>query len=113
MPVFPQLTEDNDWVLGAVVTGNDAILLDVKTACQEWLRDCWFNQNAGIDWKVVLGGGDTTQFLLQQLQTVISGRKGVASITKLKSKKKDVVIYVDVSFITIYGVELNFVIENV
>jgi hypothetical protein len=117
MSVFPELTSDNDWVLGAFATGDRAILLDVVTACQEWLRDCWWNQNGGIDWLTVLGGGDTTSFLKQQISETITKRQGVSSIKNLTVEKANpnnlAGVVVSVTFTTIYETELSTIISNV
>jgi hypothetical protein len=112
MAVFPELTSDNDWVLGAFATGEKAILLDVTTACQEWLRNCWWNQNAGVDWEAILGGGDTKQLLKQQLTQVIINRQGVSEITNLTISLENYKAMVNVSFKTIYESELSFAISN-
>jgi len=50
---------NNDWMFGAglnnYVSNQAYVAQDIKTRLQEWLGDCFYNINAGIDWGNLLG----------------------------------------------------------
>lgn len=109
---FPALTQDNDWILGRVVDGDNAILLDVKTAIQEWYKDCFFNMDAGIDYNTILANGNTISIFEQQIRNVVSVRPGVVEIIQLTVRKEGRNIITNLTFKTIFNSELNLALEN-
>ena len=85
---FRNLTSTGDWTFGNGVqnyaTGLNAINLDIKTALQVFLGECFFATSDGVDWWNLLGGKDQTNLLLQCRQ-VISSRNGVTNINSVSA----------------------------
>lgn len=59
--IFRQLTSTGDWTFGAGLanysSGQQAILLNVKTALLMWKGDCFFSLPGWINWKSLLNVG--------------------------------------------------------
>ena len=86
MAKFRALDVDNDWQFGAglnnYASNNDAVALDIKTRLAEWLGDCFFATDRGIDWLNRLGKTNQRTPLENDIKTIILQTNGV---TKLNS----------------------------
>lgn len=72
---FRNLTTEGDWCFGkgrnSFVTGNQALMLNIKTRLLSFLNDCFFDMGAGIDWWTYLGGKDLKSVLADVQRTVL------------------------------------------
>lgn len=87
--IFRAIKSDNDWTFGtgkgSYLTGNAALMANVKTSLYFFLNDCFFAMNVGIDWWNLLGSMNPAArngILLQTRETL---RKcyGIVRITKI------------------------------
>lgn len=80
------LDDNGDFIFG--VGGNaykikqDAIMQNIATKIREWVGDCFFNNNAGIDWINRLSVNQQDQ-LTADLQALIINCYGVVNLTQL------------------------------
>lgn len=83
---------------------------DILTALQEFKNDCFFDLEAGIDWRVRLGYHNQKEYLDEDIQNVILNRSGVINITEFYSNIIDRVYTCTVNVLTIYS-ENELIIE--
>lgn len=87
MARFRQLDSNNDWTFGKgqnnFATGDSAIALNIKTRLQSWLRDCYFDQFAGIDWLNRLGNRGQQQLLERDVRVNIIQTQDVTGLEEL------------------------------
>lgn len=83
------IDRNNDWLFGFgqtnYVSGAYAVGLDVKLRLQEWLNDCFFALNKGIDWKHRLGSHNQKLFLDRDILKVAEETNGVIQIINFDS----------------------------
>lgn len=76
-------TTTNDWVYGngknSYFINEAAIEANIRTKLLEWIGDCYFNVQGGIDWKNRLGVGQQ-QALIIEIKTLVLKCYGVVSI---------------------------------
>lgn len=82
--IFRNLNQNGDWTFGAgfanYVAGNQAIGINIKTRILSWLKDCFFDLNAGIDWANRLGSKNQRALLELDLRRIILQSFGVTGI---------------------------------
>jgi hypothetical protein len=82
--IFRDLDSNNDWTFGAgknnYASGNKAIGLNISTRIKSWKNDCYFDQNAGVDWANRLGSKNQRDLLDQDIRKIILTSFGVTSI---------------------------------
>lgn len=82
--IFRALDENHDWKWGKgkqdFLKDNDAIGMNIKTRLLSWGGDCFFDQNAGIDWWNRLGSKNQRALLELDLKRVILQSEGVTGI---------------------------------
>lgn len=80
------IDENNDWTFGKGLncykSGNDAIAQNIKTRLQEWKGNCFFNNNAGIDWLNRLEKNQV-EFLKQDTKNIILQTDGVVALNQI------------------------------
>ncbi len=80
------LDKDGDWVFGiggnAYKSTQEAIMQNIATKIREWVGDCFFNNNAGIDWLNRLSFGQKNR-LTADLTSLILKCYGVVGLTQL------------------------------
>lgn len=83
------INKNNDWLFGHgntdYVTDAHAVAVDIKMRLQEWLNDCFFALNKGIDWKHRLGSKNQKLFLDRDIFRVASETNGVIDILNFQS----------------------------
>ena len=106
MTRFRNLDSDGAWRFGKglndYVRNVDAVALDVKTRLQSWLKDCFFAQDEGINWKKRLGSKDQRRLLEQDIKTTILQTDNVAAIISLSTQ------VVDRKFTATYNITTTF-----
>jgi hypothetical protein len=78
------ITANNDWIfgqgLGSYATGQNAVAENIKTRLQEWVGDCFWALQSGVDWANLLSYGQSPN-LKQALDAVTVQSYGVISLT--------------------------------
>lgn len=81
--IFRQLTTSGDWTFGAGTSGfaqaEQAINLNVQTLIKSWQGDCFFDLQAGINWKGLLNVGQQKN-LNAALQNLLAAAYGVVQV---------------------------------
>lgn len=74
----------NDWKFGHsnsdYTTEAYAVALDIKLKLQEWYRDCFFDEQNGIDWKTRLGAHNQKDLLDSDVIRIAQSVCGVISV---------------------------------
>ena len=78
---------------------------DILTALQEFKNDCFFNLEAGIDWKARLGYYGQKEYLDEEIQQIISNRIGVINLVNFDSNIIDRVYICTIEVLTVYSDE--------
>lgn len=110
--IVRQIDGNNDWAWGKgkndYKSGVDAIAQSLKTRLQSFLGDCFFDEDAGVDWFNVLGSKDTTEASLAIAQVILN-TEDVTRIVDLElnldENTREVSIRYDVE--TIYGLSTD------
>lgn len=72
---FRGIDNTGDWVFGkgrnSYLTNTDALMMNVKTRLLEFLNDCFWDINKGIDWWTLLGGKDLKKILVDVQRTIL------------------------------------------
>lgn len=80
---------NNDWLFGHgtsdYVSEAYAVGLDIKLRLQEWVNDCFFALNNGIDWETRLGSHNQKLFLDADIRRVASETNGVLDLINFQS----------------------------
>lgn len=101
--IFRNLTELGDWTFGRgkqdFTSRNRAVGLNIQTRLNSWVGDCFFDQNAGIDWLNRLGSKNQKAILELDLRRVILETDGVTDILSFDT------IYTDREFTASYTVK--------
>lgn len=83
------IDKKGDWNFGHgqsdYATQAAAIALDVKLKIREWYEDCFFDMNAGIDWKTRMGKHNQKDLLDADIKRIASSVEGVMSIVNFES----------------------------
>ena len=86
---FRSLDATGDWVFGggrsSYATGNTAIQMDIQTALQIFMGECFWDTSFGVDWWNLLGGKNPSAqaSIVLQVRTVILGIVGVTQINSV------------------------------
>ena len=78
---------------------------DVETALYEFKNDCFFDLEAGIDWKARLGYYGQKEYLDEEIQQIVSNRIGVINIVNFDSNIIDRVYICTIEVLTVYSDE--------
>jgi hypothetical protein len=109
--IVRSIDSNNDWLFGKgkndYKRGLNAIQQSIKTRLQEFLGDCFFAQNNGIDWFNLLGSKNQQELGLA-ISSVILNTEDVTRITEFDltiDNSRNALIQYEVE--TIYGRSLN------
>ena len=78
---------------------------DIETALYEFKNDCFFDLEAGIDWKARLGYYGQKEYLDEEIQQIVSNRIGVINIVNFDSNIIDRVYICTIEVLTVYSDE--------
>jgi hypothetical protein len=112
------LDENDDWIFGngiqAYKVGNAAIAQNIKTRLREWVGDCFFNIEAGIDWYNRMDIGQQ-ELLVLDIRLIILKTAQVIALEEFNFKIVDRTLTIDFIVSTIFSEALqetlSFVIE--
>ncbi len=109
------IDSNGDWVYGQGLNsynnGQAAIEENIKTKILEWKNDCFFNQEAGIDWVNRLGSSDIDG-LDTALKNLIAACYGVTSLIEVNLDYTDRVFSVSYTIDTIFSTNVQNTITN-
>jgi hypothetical protein len=81
------LDENGDWTFGkgksSYKESQLALSQNLKTRLLEWKGDCFFNNDAGVDWKNRLAKRSQVEPLRDEIRTVILKTDGVTEVINL------------------------------
>ena len=78
---------------------------DIETALYEFKNDCFFDLNAGIDWKARLGNYGQKEYLDEEIQEIVQKRDSVILIDNFNSVIVDRIYTCQFDVYTIYSEE--------
>jgi hypothetical protein len=80
---FRSIDTDNDWNVGRGVqsyaTDLQALTLNLRTRILSWVGDCFFDLDAGVDWKNLLEYNQKTQ-LIDAIKAIAFRTAGVLRV---------------------------------
>ena len=83
------LDGNGEWLFGRgqqdYARGKQAIVLNIKTRLRSFVNDCFFDQEAGIDWLNRLGNNNQRELLEADIQNQILNSFGVTNIVNFNS----------------------------
>lgn len=104
--IVRSLNKDKDFTFGSgksnYLSAQLAIVQNVETRLKEFLGDCFFNTQAGIDWFNLMDKGREAD-LLKSVQLVILGTDGVVGINSFDYTLVDRKLTVTYDIKTIYS----------
>jgi len=84
--IIKNLDVSDDWTFGKgasnYLQGIEAIKINIKTRLKEWVNDCFFSLNSGVDWKNRLDYGQIEQ-LHSDIRNVILKSYGIVELIDL------------------------------
>jgi len=112
---FRKLTSDGDWTFGQGIgdfaTESYAIEFNIATRVREWVNDCFFAMDHGIDYNNLLEIGQQKR-LLHAVRTTILQSYGVVGVNSVDVEifnERDYIITYDID--TIYSIGFTSKIE--
>lgn len=110
------IDSSGDWTFGKGKSdyrrNQEALKQDIKTKINEWVGDCFFNQNAGIDWQNRLAAGNQESRLEEELTNLILKIDGVINVISLSATRVDRKFSVNYQIETIYSQNAQRIIEE-
>lgn len=104
---FRALDSNWDWKFGKGIGSysgdTQAIAYDVKSKILSWVGDCFFDAQAGIDWKNILGSKDQKSQLDDAIKKIIVEEYGIIELSYFESEISDRTYHCTVRFKTIYN----------
>jgi len=83
---FRNLDENGDWTFGkgrnSYLSDDKALMMNIRTRLLEFLGDCFWDTEKGIDWWNLLGGKNY-KTLLASVQRVVLRSSNVKKIVKI------------------------------
>lgn len=98
--------------LSCYKTEQNAIEQDVYCALLEWKNDCFFDLEAGIDWRTRLGSKNQKELLDVDIVNIIENRYGVLSVTDFVSNVIDRVYTCQCEVFTIFSESFTLTFSN-
>lgn len=104
---FRILDENHDWLFGKgrndYATGSLAVAYSLKTKILSWYRDCFFDMQAGIDWKNILGSKTSKAEADGAVRKIITTETDVQELTFFESEITNRIYHCTAKIKTVYG----------
>jgi len=85
--IIRAIDANNDWTFGkgksSYKSSQLALIQNLKTKLQEWKGDCFFDIEAGVDWKNRLTKRSQAAPLREEIRTVMLKADGVTEVINL------------------------------
>lgn len=75
----------------------------VKMKILSWYKDCFFDMDAGIDWKNLLGSKITKDEIDSAIKAIVQSEPEITSLTFFESNVTERIYTATIRFKTIYG----------
>ena len=112
---FRNLTALGDWQFGhglqSYATGNNAIALNIQTSLLSFLKDCWFDPNAGVDWLRLLGTPGTLNEIQLNVRGIILQCYGVTKVNSININQQGRSLTVTYNINTIFSQNFSDIVE--
>ena len=113
-----KLAADGSWKFGRNVadtaTGDEGVLIDVKTAIGEWRNDYWAGMNKGISWDKYIGNAPALSALRADIEAIVLSRPNVAAVSLVQARAIDQhTLAVEVEFLTTFGTVLTATLGSI
>lgn len=95
------------------LTEQDAIAQNIQTKLLSFINDCFFDMDAGVDWRRLLGSKNTENEIVLSCRAVILDTEGVVRINSLSSSVQNRQIIVEYNISTIYSNQFQQTLEIV
>lgn len=114
--IIRALDKNGDWTFGRGKSDykqdQEALKQNIDTKLKEWVGDCFFNQNAGINWQTRLAAGNQKDKLEQEISSLILKIEGVVNVALLTVEVANRKFTVNYEIETIYSQEAQRLIEQ-
>lgn len=100
---------DNNWDFRFGKSNQDyaenalGVAYTVKMKILSWYKDCFFDQEAGVDWKNILGSKTSKEQADSAIKDIIETEPEITELTFFDSSVVDRVYTATMRFKTIYG----------
>ena len=111
---FRGVDSNGDWVFGkgrnSYLTDDEALMLNIKTRLLEFLGDCFFDMEKGIDWWNLMGGKNLRKVLVDVQRTILRSYQ-VKRIVNMEYSLKNRVLSISIAIEFLDGEILTDTVE--
>lgn len=111
---FRNLDQNGDWVFGkgrnSYLKDNEALMMNIKTRLLEFLNDCFWDMEKGIDWWTLMGGKDLKKILVDVQRTILRSYQ-VKRIVNLDYSLTNRKLFISISIEFLNGEVLSDTVE--
>lgn len=105
---------NGDWVFGkgrnSYLRDNEALMMNIRTRLLEFLNDCFWDMEKGIDWWTLMGGKDLKKILVDVQRTILRSYQ-VKRIVNLDYSLTNRKLFISISIEFLNGEVLSDIVE--
>ena len=103
------LDAQHDWQLGKgrqdYLVAQDEIIQNIETRLLSFVNDCYFDMDAGVDWRRLLGSKNTESEIILSCRAVILDTEKVVKVNDISASVLDRQITIEYNIDTIYSTQ--------
>ena len=111
---FRSIDSTGDWVFGkgrnSYLTGNEALMMNIKTRLLEFYQNCFWDMEKGIEWWTLLGGKNLKKILVDVQRTILRSYQ-VKRIVNLDYTLTNRKLFISISIEFLNGETLTDTVE--
>lgn len=111
---FRGIDANGDWVFGkgrnSYLKDNEALMMNIRTRLLEFLNDCFWDMEKGIDWWTLMGGKDLKKILVDVQRTILRSYQ-VKRIVNLDYTLTNRKLFISISIEFLNGQVLSDTVE--
>ena len=111
---FRGIDANGDWVFGkgrnSYLRDNEALMMNIRTRLLEFLNDCFWDMEKGIDWWTLMGGKDLKKILVDVQRTILRSYQ-VKRIVNLDYTLTNRKLFISISIEFLNGQVLSDTVE--
>lgn len=111
---FRGIDANGDWVFGkgrnSYLRDNEALMMNIRTRLLEFLNDCFWDMEKGIDWWTLMGGKDLKKILVDVQRTILRSYQ-VKRIVNLDYNLTNRKLFISISIEFLNGEVLSDTVE--
>lgn len=111
---FRGVDANGDWVFGkgrnSYLRDNEALMMNIRTRLLEFLNDCFWDMEKGIDWWTLMGGKDLKKILVDVQRTILRSYQ-VKRIVNLDYTLTNRKLFISISIEFLNGEVLSDTVE--